>query len=230
MARRSPYSDEELLEILRHHVTQIVSRYRNRIHQWVVVNEPFLRRYRENDIFYSRFAYDYIETAFAAARSADPDALLLFNDTDNHLATSLTTELTRSIVNRLRARSLIDGVGAQMHLSGDDPPDKQEVIDTFRSYGLPVYVTEFDVDMQNVEGSQSERMAIQALIYRDMLEACLESEVCVSFTVWGINDKHTWVEQTAGSAHPIPTPFNDELERKPAHTALALALARWIDR
>lgn len=226
----SDYNDAELLEILRHHVTQIVSRYRGRIHQWVVVNEPYLRRYREVDVFYSRFRYDYILEAFAAARAADPDALLLFNDTDNHIPGSKTTEMNRGIVNRLRARSLIDGIGCQMHLMGDDPPDKQGVIDTFRSYGVPVYVTEFDVDMRNVEGTKSERFAIQALIYGDMLEACLESEVCVSFTVWGMNDKYSWAELKVGALNSDPLPFDEELRRKPAHTALARSLARWNAR
>jgi len=129
-------------------------------------------------------------------------------------------------VNRLRAHSLIDGVGAQMHLSGDDPPDKQEVIDTFRSYGVPVYVTEFDVDMQRVEGSQSERLAVQTLIYREMLEACPESNVCVSFTVWGINDKYSWAELRVGSANSGPLPFDNELRGSPRTRQLPM---RWIE-
>ena len=112
----------------------------------------------------------------------------------------------------------------QMHLNGDTPPDKQDVILTMRSYGVPVYITEFDVDLRDVPGTMGERFALQANIYQEMLEACLESGVCESFTVWGIRDNLSWLEwpidSTRTSPEADPTPFDDDLQPKPAYTAL----------
>jgi endo-1,4-beta-xylanase len=100
---------------------------------------------------------------------------------------------------------LIDGVGLQMHLDGSAPPAKEAVIATMRSYALPVYVTEFDVNMTHVGGTQSDTDALQASVYRDMLEACLESGVCKSFTVWGIGDKYSWPQAYQSLPNADPT-------------------------
>ena len=91
-------------------------------------------------------------------------------------------------MNTLLPQGLLDGVGLQMHLLQSDtvPPDKQDVITTMKSYGLPVYVTEFDVNLRNVPGDQETRYAFQAKVYQDMLETCLQSGVCKGLTVFGI--------------------------------------------
>ena len=105
-----------------------------------------------------------------------------------------------------------------MHLQGDEPPDKQDVIATMQSYGVPVYVTELDVNMARVEGTQEERYEKEAEIYRDMLAASLESGVCRSFSVWGIQDKYSWLE--AFSAQADATMYDDYLRPKPAYYAI----------
>lgn len=185
------YTREEMVGILRDAITQVMKHYKGKINQWVVVNEPYIDPYRTDDVFYQTIGPDYIEIAFEAARQADPSGILIYNDSDNHSSAGMTTQLTRDIVARLEPKGLIDGVGLQMHLSGARPPDKQDVMETMQSYGVPVYVTEFDVNMKDVPGTQEERYAKQAEIYKGMLEACLGSGVCKSFTVWGIGDTYS---------------------------------------
>jgi endo-1,4-beta-xylanase len=222
--QKGSFSRDELIEILRSSVSSIVENYKGQIHQYVVVNEPYIYPYRVNDIFYKTIGTEYIEIAFQAARDADPTAILIYNDSGNHTSTGITTGLTREIVQRLKTKDLIDGVGLQMHLDGSNPPNKEDVIATMRSYAVPVYVTEFDVNMKNVYGTEEERYAIQAKIYGDMLEACIESGVCKSFSVWGIGDYTSWIEMMPGYQHfstrGDPTMYDDSWQPKPAYYAI----------
>ena len=71
------------------------------------------------------------------------------------------------------------------------PPTKEGVIQTMREYGdlgVDVYITEVDVNLSRLQGSQAEKWAYQAEIYKIMIDACLESGVCKGFGVWGVND------------------------------------------
>ena len=223
-----PFSADELTAILEAHVGQVVGHFRGQMHAWVVVNEPYRSPGREADLFYDALGWNYVATAFQAAREADPSALLIFNDTDNHTLEGWTTPQTWRIVRHLKGLGLVDGVGLQMHLDGSAPPTKEAVIAAMRSYGVPVVVTEFDVNMTRVGGTQTDREALQAAVYRDMLEACLESGVCRSFTVWGIGDKYSWLETYQSLPNADATMYDDQLEPKPAYFAVYDALLRYV--
>jgi len=74
-----------------------------------------------------------------------------------------------------------------------------------------------------------QQLSQQADWYRWALEACLGVEDCNSFTIWGFNDKYSWVPvffEGTGAANVM---FED-YTRKPAYWALAvtLAKARWL--
>jgi len=143
---------------------------------------------------------------------------LLYNDEYNHTSNGEYTALTAENVKRLYGEGLLDGVGLEMHLDANDPPDKQDVVDTMKSYGVPVHVTEIDVNLAGVPGTQAERLALQADIYGDMLSACFESGKCQSFSVWGFGDKYSWLEWYYADADP--TLFDDALQKKPAYSTL----------
>jgi endo-1,4-beta-xylanase len=118
-----------------------------------------------------------------------------------------------------------------MHMKGAVYPPKDDIIAAMRSYRIPVYVTEFDVNLKDVPGTQDERFARQAQIYKEMLEAALESGVCKSFAVWNIGDKYSWIETTPSYIHYStkgdPTPFDDNLKPKPAYFAMLDVLQRF---
>jgi GH35 family endo-1,4-beta-xylanase len=73
-------------------------------------------------------------------------------------------------------------------------PAKADVISAMQSYGVPVWVTEFDsFQLQGPylpPGMNAEQE--QALITQNMIEAALESGVCDCFTNWGFSDKNSW--------------------------------------
>lgn len=238
---------DPLIEHMKRHITSVVNRFESGITEWVVVNEPYRHwgnrldpSKGDHDFFQNVIGDEYVDMAFQITRNLDSEGILIFNDTLNHasqgyhsifnVSQALNTEQTRKIVSRLKDKELIDAVGVQMHLDGANPPNKDDVIKTIQSYGVPVYVTEFDVDMRNVRGTQEERFAEQAQIYADSLDACLQSGICNSFSVWEWGDKQSNSEnpQFGGAPNADVSPYDDNLQLKPAWYALYDVLSRYV--
>ncbi len=53
------------------------------------------------------------------------------------------------LIDRLKAQGLVDSIGTQMHISAANPPKTDDLIETFRGYGLPVHITELDVNLKD---------------------------------------------------------------------------------
>lgn len=219
------FSRDEWISIVRNHVTQVVSHFRGRIDEWVVANEAL-----NTGPFESHLGADYLEQAFRAARAADPGAKLIYNAADDEIPyagsrQTYSTPLTQDIVRRLKNKGLIDGVGLQMHvLHPAAEPSKEDMIAVMRSYGVPVYITESDVDLTSVPGTRADRFKYQASIYARITDACLESGVCKSITFWGIGDKYSWLEWMLHEPNADATLYDDNLQPKPAYFAVQASL------
>ncbi len=225
------FSDDELREVLREHITTVVGRYAGRVAQWDVANEIFgddaALRTRENP-FLARFGIDIVADAFRWAHEADPDALLFLNDyaiegggpkADAYLA--LAEELLADGVP-------LHGMGFQGHLSTQyaKPGGMAENLARFAALGLEVAVTEADVRIPvDDDGvASADDLAVQADYFRVMVDACLVVETCRSFTVWGLSDAFSWVPFFfAGEG--AATLLDEELGIKPSYTAVAEELA-----
>lgn len=234
--KKGKFNRDSLIATMEKHIRGLMSSHRGYVREWIVVNEPYLPPYRKDDLFYNIIGSDYIEIAFQIARESDPKAILIYNDAPNHTAKGFATENTRKIAKDLKSKGLIDGVGLQMHLLQyeDTPPDKQDVIETMRSYDLPVYVTEFDVNLKNVTGSQEQRWQFQADVYRDMLEASLKSGVCAGFSVFGLRDDlSVWetIPTLEGySMKSEPLPFDSIGNPKPSYYAMLDVLKQYAEK
>ncbi len=226
--RNGNFSQNEMEEIIEDRITTVMEKCaRLGIREWVVVNEPYFPPYRP-DPFYDAFgSYDYILYAFQIARQTDPDARLIYNDTDNHRPDGLTTNLTMKIIRRLKQDNLVDAVGLQLHL-GDWVPlptsesDINGIIETIQRYkkmGVDVVITEFDVNLTGVAGPQSERLKLQAKIYREVLRAALEAGV-TDITFWGLDDSNSWIEFALNQKDGDPTLFDENFQPKPAYYAI----------
>lgn len=138
---------------------------------------------------------------------------------------------TKRIVERLRGEGLIDGVGVEMVLFGDRMPNYQDITETLKSYGLPVYVTEFQIIMTNVPGSQEERMARQAEFYYNVVRAILNSGNCHTIIFFHQSDKVSPWENEPDlyeySKKADPTLFDDDYRPKPAYYAVLSALTEY---
>ncbi|MGB9753479.1 endo-1,4-beta-xylanase [Roseiflexus castenholzii] len=230
----SDFSQPQLKEFVSDVITKVMSRYSGKISQYVVVNEPYIIPYRPNDPFHKVLGDEYILDAFRVARNANPSALLIYNDSDNHLSNGMTTALTQRIVSELKTENLIGGVGIQMHLGSTSrlltEKDRDDLIRTLKAYGVPVHVTELDMDISNIRGTQESRMLRQAEMYKTVVDAVLASDACRSISFWGIGDKFSWPETSLGHKNADPTLFDDNLKPKLAYYAVSSALFEHLER
>jgi endo-1,4-beta-xylanase len=226
------YSKDQLLDLIHQHIDQVAGHYKGRVREWSVVNEPFTRG---QHIFGLRDWWadhigdqSYIDQSFIWAHQADPNAKLILNDFYVE-GMNQYSDAMYAYVKDAKARGVpIDGVGMQMHIGGDVAPSKTEVIKSmqrFADLGLDIYVTEFDVNMNFVQGSYKERMDKEAQIYKDMVGACVESKVCHSFAELGITDKDSWYNEL-GMKDSQALPFDQYYRPKPAFYAIRDAFQR----
>lgn len=236
------FTRDEYIRILQEHVKAVVGHFKGRVKEWSIANEAANRSfYTGGDFWNDKIGPEYIAMAFRWARAADPDAVLIFNDTNNESprdeGTRQVIEKMLGIVEELKAEGVpIDVVGMQMHLLqpglSQIPPEKADVIATmkrFAALGVKIYVTEMDVNLEAVAGAQSEKWQFEANLYRDMVQACIESGVCTSFATWGVTDKYSWLTCSdswcLNLPHADPLLFDKDYAPKPAFFAVRAALA-----
>jgi endo-1,4-beta-xylanase len=223
------YTEDELYQIIDDHIMTVGARYSGKIKEWTVVNEAFSRGqniYGLHDWWADATgSKEYIDRAFITARKADPKSKLILNDFGNESFGAISDEMFEYIKDARTRGIPIDGLGMQMHIDGTNPPKKADVIKNmqrFREVGIEVYVTEFDVNMNDVKANAKEKNQKEADIYYDMARACIESKACISFALLGITDKETWYNYM-GLSDPRPLPFDKNYKPKPAYFALRRA-------
>ncbi len=162
-------SGTALRNAMLNHVTQVASYYRGKIYAWDVVNEAFAdgsgggRR----DSNLQRTGNDWIEAAFRAARAADPNAKLCYNDYNTDNWSHAKTQGVYRMVQDFKSRGVpIDCVGFQAHFNSGNPvpSNYHTTLQNFANLGVDVQITELDI-----EGSGN----TQAQQYQGVTQACL---------------------------------------------------------
>jgi endo-1,4-beta-xylanase len=214
------FSNEQLRSLLRQHIIDEVTHFRGRIWHWDVVNEAFNEDGTLRDTIWRQALGDgYIADAFRWAHQADPNATLFINDF-NVEGINAKSDALYDLVKRLRAEGVpIQGVGAQAHLGIQFgfPAGVTENLQRFADLGVDVALTEVDVRM--VLPVTDEKLQTQADFYSRLMRSCLAVHRCVSFTVWGFTDAHSWVPgffigQGAACL------YDENLQPKPAYFAI----------
>jgi endo-1,4-beta-xylanase len=205
-------SKTELSGLLKKHITDVLHHFKGQIWQWDVVNEAVSDPWASPGgvIGYKGFWYEnlgegFIADAFRWARAADPKALLFYNDYNldgfGDRSNKDKVQFVYDMVKKLRAQGVpIDGVGSQAHLStryGNYTAQQiAETLNAFGRLGLVTALTEVDVrSMVPASPTSDDLNRIQqaaASNYGALLQGCLASPRCISFTVWGFDDKHNW--------------------------------------
>lgn len=170
------------------HVTQVATYYRGKIHSWDVVNEAFADgpSGARRDSNLQRTGNDWIEAAFRAARAADPNAQLCYNDYNTDDWSHAKTQAVYNMVADFKARGVpIDCVGFQAHFNSGNPvpSNYHETLQNFADLGVDVQITELDI-----EGSGTS----QAEQYRGVVQACMAVARCQGISVWGVRDTDSW--------------------------------------
>ncbi|MCU0454869.1 MAG: endo-1,4-beta-xylanase [Bacteroidales bacterium] len=217
---------EQILERLHTHITTVMTRYKGKVYAWDVVNEAIddgSRTYRPSQ-WYSMCGEDYIIEAFRAAREADPDALLFYNDYSTIVPAK--RDKIYDLAVKLKAENLIDGLGLQGHWSISFPSDDliKQALDKFKSLGLQIQITEMDVSVypspSDPESEYTAEVEQQLTAAYDRFFTAFRSysDVITSVTFWGLADDKTWLDNfpVAGRKN-YPLLFDTGLRPKKAY-------------
>ena len=185
----------ELRQVVRDHIQAVARRYRGRLDEWDVVNEPLADDGSlERNIFHRVIGPGWVEYAFRVANRVDPDAKLFLNEIGAEEPGPKSRALLR-LAGRLKQRGVpIDGIGFQHHTTGKDAPSRTRLRALFRAargIGLEAAITEMDVG--NTDAAR------QARVYADAARVCATEPNCTGLTVWGVTDRWSWLGPEAGA-------------------------------
>ena len=162
---------------------------KGRVIAWDVVNE--LLHERE---FLPYLPKNEPENWYRLAKKLDPKAQLFMNEYGmlNSIASPKNIKIYLDTIQRLRqSNTPIDAIGIQGH-EGRQPRNPEQVIqdlELFNATGLPVQITEFDVNMIDE--------TLQADYTRDFLIACYSQPIVTGFTIWGFWECNHWKKDAA---------------------------------
>jgi endo-1,4-beta-xylanase len=172
------------------HFTNILTTLRGRLVDWDVMNEVT----HVTDV--QRLLGDReMVRWFQMARSLDPAAKLFVNEYENLEVAgtgSLAPQRLFDVVRYFQTNGApVDGVGLQGHIGGylPDPALLYEQLDYFATLGLPLQVTEFDV---NIADEQT-----QADYVRDFLTLVFSHPSVTDLLMWGFWEGQHWLPDAA---------------------------------
>jgi GH35 family endo-1,4-beta-xylanase len=151
-----------------------------------VVNEPLHSPPAYKDALGGSGAtgWDWVITAFELGRKYFPNAQLLLNDYNVLVLPQATNDYV-ALINLLKERGLIDGVGEQAHyLERAELPVVQEDLDALAATGLPIYVSELDVNFAD-DARQAQRLS-------ELFTMFWNNPSVVGVTSWGYLQGRTW--------------------------------------
>lgn len=236
------HDSTSLSNFMKDYIQTYVSRYKNDVDGWDVVNEAITDSagtMRET-FWYNLLGESYIDQAFRAAHDADPDAVLFLNDYNTERDT-VKMNATIDLIKRMKSRGVpISGIGLQMHTRIDIPDDMIALnLKKAAATGLKVHLSEVDIifnrhNDQAGNGKQiyaeltDEMLKIQKQKYRRIAEMYLEiipKDQQYGITVWGFNDRTSWIPGFFG-IEDWPTLYDEKLQKKPAYFGFKEGLSK----
>lgn len=221
---------EVLLERIRKHIQAIVSRYKDIVYCWDVVNEaitdnPQAECHFRQSRLYKICGDDFIREAFRAAREADPKALLFYNDYNE--CDSVKSHRIYEVIKGMKADGVpIDGIGMQGHYNIFGPSEQEvdRAIRLYKSIVSHIHVTELDVRVNREMGGQlqfstdggdiSDKVRhMQERQYARLFQTFRRhADVIDCVTFWNLSDRDSWL-----GAKNYPLPFDTAYRPKPVY-------------
>lgn len=174
----------ELPLLIKEHLRDILTTNRGRMIAWDVINELT----HERDYFKYMPELEAAEW-FKLARELDPNAQLFINEYGMLNSPNSPNKIAEylALIQRLRAAGApIDAVGVQGHVGRQprNPVDVLNDLDLLAKVGLPVQITEFDINSPDEE--------LQGDYTRDFLIALYSHPSVTGFTMWGFWQGKHW--------------------------------------
>jgi len=219
------FTPDQLRDILRAHVIETARHFKGKLYEWDVLNEALNEDGTLRDTIWLRtLGPGYIADAFRWARMGDRNVKLFYNDFNLEFF-GPKSDAAFALVKQLLAQGVpIDGIGFQGHLGAQFGFDTrvQENMQRFADLGLDISVTEADVRMPLP--TDVFKLQSQAQGYHSLLEPCLLTRRCNSFTVWGYTDKYSWVPGFF-NGEGAATLLDENFQPKPAFAGVQHDLA-----
>lgn len=128
--------------------------------------------------------WDWVIWSYKAARKAFPHSRLLINEY-NILRSRDTTEKYIGLIDILKKRHLLDGIGCQGHFMENVSPDTiASNLKLLAATGLPIYISEYDVDEAND--------SVQLAIYKKQFPILWTNPAVKGVTLWGYIQGIIW--------------------------------------
>ena len=243
-AANPPWLEDAVLaarddKLLTGYIAALAGRYRGQVHSLDVVNEALAQDGSglRQSFWLKRFGPSYLDIAFHAARQADPEALLVYNDYGCEPGDAAGDRMRANclkLLDGLIARGApVQALGLQGHLSAFGPKvDQRKLRDFLRDVEarkLAILVTELDVDDEGGPSDISARDRAAADEAERFLDVMLESPNLKAIITWGLSDRYADPPQ---SLHlrllgwtDRKFPYDAALQPKKLRAALARALS-----
>ncbi|MGM7721731.1 endo-1,4-beta-xylanase [Metabacillus sp. Hm71] len=212
------FTKEEMKKILKEHIQTVVSRYKDKVYAWDVVNEALNDDGTLRDSIWLRtIGPEYIRLAYYWAHEADPDALLFYNDYGIAGINPKSDALYSMLKDFKEDGVPISGVGYQMHTRIGQDINLRKVkksMDRLNKIDIQTHITELDIGIVD-RGSMNYRLNKQSKMYSNILSICLKTESCTALVVWGFTDKYTWRRE-----EEKPLIFDSNFEPKDSYWSL----------
>src|SRR5277367_6696876 len=201
----STVTKDNARQILTEHIKTVAGRYAGKLHSWDVGNQAIDSKSGQPNAmrkspWLELVGPEYIDVAFRTAREADSKALLTYNDYGIETDAPDETEKRAAVlalVQGMKKRGVpIDAVGVQSHLRTENPAPGnglRDFVRELRQMELQVFITELDVNERKLDGTEAERDAVIARIYKHYVTMMVAEPNVTAVLTWGVTDRYTWL-------------------------------------
>nr|AGS52478.1 endo-1,4-beta-xylanase A precursor [uncultured bacterium contig00193] len=252
-------SRETALAAMKEYLTDVVGHFAGKIYSWDILNEVFpdgssasgdwktsMRSTGDSqgpNPWFVAIGSDFVYEAYLAARLADPNAVLYYNDynTDQVGKATMIRDMVRDVNARYKqaypsqTRLLIEGIGMQEHHNtGVAAFAIENTINLFRPLGVKISVAELDILGQgwgqfSPVGSGTGKTASSTVLNSGLIEQAMKyneymkvyiknADIIERVSLWGVTDNRSW--RSAG----LPLLFDVHGKAKPAYYYFIKAL------
>jgi len=246
------------LAVMKQYITRVVTEFKGKIYSWDVLNEVFPDGVRATDNWrdvmrpanpwYAAIGSDFVYEGFLAARLADPEVILYYNDfnTEQVGKATMIRDMVRDVNQRYLTgndkpageapgRLLIEGIGMQEHHNtGVNVSNIRATLNLFKPLGVIISVSELDVlgqtwgqfsptgsgvNKHTVSTVTNNGLLAQAVKYEEYMRLYIEfSDIIERVSLWGVTDNSSW--RSGG----LPLLFDHTGKAKPSYYSFIKSL------